>query len=365
MPKDKGVFPIELIRHMAFNQCPTLQGARVQRAAELSPGRKPGVTAHKNVCEPADRGTEDFRKAVSETSFAPAGAPISFSDRNSGLTPGATFYRRLRRLIETPIPNRLIARALFTFFLLVLPLSFCFEVHTQNPQANRGVIRLKVRYKSEQGMKDLPRKRFFLIKGSLEQNKSLLDKIRQTEVTSRECYYRAKGASPGFIKWLKDNDCESPYCREVEDNYISGSSAVAEFQAAFEQASREVKDRELARRWLTNYLSPDLRFGFYDQQQKAIRALIAEAEAATKSSVMSIMTDRKGTAYLTNIEPNTYTISNLIGSEAEKTNILWICEREVKAIDLGIAMKRPLMLSNEKDPKVKCEIVERPLPVCN
>ena len=77
------------------------------------------------------------------------------------------------------------------------------------------------------------------------------------------------------------------------------------------------------------------------------------------------MTDRKGTAYLTNIEPGVYTISNLIGSETDKTNILWICEREVKATDLGIAMKRPFMLSNEKDPKVNCEIVERPLPVCN
>lgn len=237
--------------------------------------------------------------------------------------------------------------------------------HAQTPQANRGVIRLKVRYKSEQGMKDLPRKRFFLIKGSVDENKSLLEKIKQTEVMSRDCYYRTKGASAGFIKWLKDNDCESPYCREVEDKYLSGADAVPEFSAAFAEASRETKDREVARRWLTNYLRPELRFGFYEQRQKAMQALIAEAETTTKMPAMSIMTDRKGTAYLTNIEPGVYTISNLIGSETEKTNILWICEREVKATDLGIAMKRPFMLSNEKDPKVKCEIVERPLPVCN
>jgi hypothetical protein len=60
------------------------------------------------------------------------------------------------------------------------------------------------------------------------------------------------------------------------------------------------------------------------------------------------MTDRKGTAYLTNIEPGLYTISKLVPSETEKTSILWICEREVKASDLGAAMKRPMMLSNEK-----------------
>jgi hypothetical protein len=247
---------------------------------------------------------------------------------------------------------------------LLVSSALAFIVHTQAPQANRGVVRLKVRYKSEQGMKDLPRKRFFLIKGSLDENKSLIEKAKQTEVMSRDCYYRAKGASAGLIKWLKDNDCESLYCREVEEKYLSGADAVPEFQAAFEQAIRELKGRQVARRWLTNYLPPELRFGFYEQKQEALQALIGEVEAATKTPVMSIMTDRKGTAYLTNIEPGTYTLSNLIGSETDKTNILWICEREVKATDLGIAMKRPLMLTNEKDPKVKCEIVERPLPVC-
>jgi len=72
----------------------------------------------------------------------------------------------------------------------------------------------------------------------------------------------------------------------------------------------------------------------------------------------------KGTAYLTDIEPGTYTISNLVGSETGKTSILWACEKEVKAVDLALAMRRPFTLSNENDPKVKCEIVERPLPIC-
>ena len=261
-------------------------------------------------------------------------------------------------------------RAVLVFAFFLLPFAFSFVAHPQAPQANRGFVRLKVRYKSATGTKDLARKRFFLIKGSIDQNKSLVEKAKQTEVLSRDCYYRAKGASAGLIKWLRDNDCESPYCREVEDKYLSGADAVPEFSAAADQASHELKDRgvaqnsELARRWLTNYLRPELRFGFYEQRQTAIQTLIAEAEARTKTPVMSVMTDRKGTAYLTNIEPGIYTISNLIGSETEKTSILWICEREVKATDLGIAMKRPFMLSNEKDPTVKCEIVERPLPVC-
>ena len=98
---------------------------------------------------------------------------------------------------------------------------------------------------------------------------------------------------------------------------------------------------------------------------QTIEALVKQAETITGKTVMSIMTDRKGTAYLTDIDPGVYTISNLIGSETDKSTILWICEREVKATDLYIAMKRPFTLSNEKDPKVKCEVIERPLPVCN
>lgn len=240
-----------------------------------------------------------------------------------------------------------------------------FVAHTQTPQANRGVIRLKVKFKSDNVTKELPRKRFFLIKGSLDDNKSLIEKIKQSEVMSRECYYRSKSASEALIKWLKDNDCESVYCREIEDKYANGNEAVPEFKTAYDQALRELKTPELARRWLTNYLPADIRDGYYSAKQQTLDALIKQAEGSTGKNVMSVMTDRKGTAYLTDIEPGIYTISNLVGSETEKSSILWACEREVKAADLAIAMKRPFTLSNEKDPKVKCEIVERPLPVCN
>lgn len=245
-----------------------------------------------------------------------------------------------------------------------LALGASFAAHTQT-QATRGVIRLKVRYKSAAGTKDLARKRFFLIKGSLEQNQSVIQQIKQTGVASRECYYRGHGASEQLIKWLDENDCESVYCREIEDKYISGSAAVPEFKAAYDQALRELKTPEVARRWLPGYLPAELRDGYYKTKQQTIEGLVKQAENASGKPTMSIMTDRKGTAYLTDIDPGVYTISNLIGSETEKTSILWICEREVKATDLYVAMKRPFTLSNEKDPKVKCEVIERPLPVCN
>jgi hypothetical protein len=236
--------------------------------------------------------------------------------------------------------------------------------HTQTPQTDRGVIRLKVKYKSADVTRELPRKRFFLIKGSLEDNKSLIDSIRKVDGMSRDCYYHDKGASVQLIKWLKENDCESVYCRQIDDAYINGSEAVPEFRAAYTQALRELKTPELARRWLPNYMPAEIRDGYYNLKQRAVGDLIKQAEAATGKPVISIMTDRKGSAYLTDIEPGRYTISNLVASETESSNILWICEREVKASDIAVAMKRPFTLSNEKDPKVKCEIIERPLPVC-
>jgi hypothetical protein len=259
--------------------------------------------------------------------------------------------------------RRLLKRIVFLFSFFLFTFYFSFAARIQSPQTATGVIRLKVRYKSSEGLKDLPRKRFFLIPGSMEQNKPLIDKIKGIDEGSRECYFRRHGASPALIKWLKDNDCETLYCRDIEEKYLAGPDAVLEFQKAFAQATNELKNRDVARRWLSNYLSPELRSGFYEERQKAIQTLLFSA--TNKPDVMTVMTDRKGTAYFANIEPGTYTISNVVGSETDKTSIVWICEREVKATDLGTAMKRPMILSNEKDPKVKCEVIERPLPACN
>jgi hypothetical protein len=247
-----------------------------------------------------------------------------------------------------------------------LPFYFCLETaHTQTPPPTRGVIRLKARFKYGEVTRELPRKRFFLIKGSLAENKSLIDQLKALQPLSRECYYRSRAASEALIKWLSENGCDSVYCREIEEKFLSGSNAVPEFQAAYNQGLREFKTPELARRWLTVNLPADIRAGFYNEKQRIITNLIKQVETATSTKVLSVMTDRKGTAYFTDLEPGTYTITNLVGSETEKTSILWACEKEVKAIDLAIAMRRPFTLSNERDPKVKCEMLERPLPVCD
>src|SRR3982074_3345095 len=127
--------------------------------------------------------------------------------------------------------------AILVLSFLLFP--FYFLLIAQTPPAARGVLRLKVKFKSGEITKELPRKRFFLIKGTLEENKNLIEQIKQTDPISRECYYRTKGASEALIKWLNENDCDSVYCREIEAKYLNGSDAVPEFQAAYNQGLRE------------------------------------------------------------------------------------------------------------------------------
>ena len=75
------------------------------------------------------------------------------------------------------------------------------QTSTASPVEARGVIRLRVRVATGDGSKatGLARKRFFLIKGSAEQNKTLIQSIEQQPIISRDCYYRSIGASEALI----------------------------------------------------------------------------------------------------------------------------------------------------------------------
>ena len=115
----------------------------------------------------------------------------------------------------------------------------------QTPAGSRGVIRLRVRVKSGDTTKGLSRKRFFLIPGTLEQNKALIQTIENSSLNTRDCYYRSIGASDPLIKWLRDGDCESVYCREIEPGDID---TVPEFQRAVVAGGQEFTNRDLARK---------------------------------------------------------------------------------------------------------------------
>ena len=246
--------------------------------------------------------------------------------------------------------------------VLLLLAFFCVAQTPPSPQAAGTVLRLRVRVKIGESPKGLSRKRFFLIKGSLEQNKGVVDAIKLRPSISRDCYYRGAGASEQLINWLRENDCESVYCREIQANDVEGPNAVPEFQAAMAAGEKEFGSRELARKWLTTNLSENLRSGFYKNQQTAIEATIKQAEALSGAKVLSVMTDRNGTAYFTDVEPGLYTLTNIVPTEISASSALWNCEIKVKQDDR--AFEKPYLISNRQEKLVKCVAVETPLPVC-
>lgn len=261
-------------------------------------------------------------------------------------------------------------RALALGLLLCAPGVLLAQTPTTPPADARGVIKLRVRVGTGEGAKakGLSRKRFFLLKGSLAENKSLLDAVEQQAVVSRDCYYRGIGASPALIAWLKENDCESVYCREVEAKDVEGPAAVPEFQKAVADGEKEYGSREVARQWVSVHLAENLRDGFYKRQQQQLQAVLKQAEERAKAKVLSVMTDRNGAAYFTDLELGTYVLTNIIPTEFGTVTELWKFELQVKPGDL--ATEKPILIANpgNKDPRDKKNIkflsVEKPLPVC-
>jgi hypothetical protein len=228
------------------------------------------------------------------------------------------------------------------------------------PAVATGVIKLSVKAKVGDALKGLARKRFFLIKGSLAENKNLTQAIEQRPHVSRDCYYREIGASEALIRWLKDNNCESVYCGEADEKDIEGPEAVPEFQRAVAAGEKEFQNRDLARKWLTVNLPENIRTGYYRRRQQEIQAIINQSDETSRTKAMSGMTDRRGFAYFTDVVPGKYIISNLVPTEIGGKSFIWSCDVELKADE--VAEEKTFSIPNRK--AGACVIVEKPLPPC-
>lgn len=255
-------------------------------------------------------------------------------------------------------PTTLKATTLITTALICLVLTTTGETQ----EVKTGVLRLRARVKVGEVTKGLARKRFFLWPGTLEQNRALVEAIQNKPVVTRDCYYTRLGASAALINWLQESDCESVYCREIANADLEGPNSVPEFVTALNAGEKELGSRDTARKWLTTNMPENLRDGFYKTRQVELQALIKQVETATGTRVLSVMTDRNGTAYFTDLVPGNYLVSSLLPTQIESMSVLWNCEVQVKTGDL--ATEKPYQISNRKDRNVKCVGVEKPVPVC-
>jgi hypothetical protein len=246
-------------------------------------------------------------------------------------------------------------------------------------EPKKGSVRFSAQLEINGKTEKLDRKRFYLIRGSRQQNAALLKTLAETTVTSRDCYYAnlrpgGQKISADFFCWLKKHDCESPYCREVKTR--EEALSVPEFAVAYNRGLREYGRSALALKWLTTNLPDDIRSGYYEQQKPVLKKLVelagfysqevARAKKGTAANpgdgFQSIMTDRGGNAFFLDIEvippenrkTETYLITNLLPIVFGDSSYVWTCEIEVDPLK----PQAQITLKNEIGKK-KCEVVTK------
>ena len=248
---------------------------------------------------------------------------------------------------------------------MILRLAILIFIATCVPvDAQTGVLEINGRIKVDGKQERLKRKRFYLFRGGLAANKPLIDRIRAAEFVSRDCFYCRAKASPEFRAWLKAEDCESPFCREIT---AEDAARVPEFKAAVDKGSKQfVRKPALAREWLTTNLSPELRDGFYLQRKKAIDGLLAgvkplQSGMTDSVSIKAIFIDIPITP-AAGKSTETFLISNLAPFEIGTKSYVWACEVEIAADKKAV---RSLPVPEPGKRADKCEVFVRDLPACN
>jgi hypothetical protein len=153
-----------------------------------------------------------------------------------------------------------------------------------------------------------------------------------------------------FVReWLEKYRCETVYCQPISREDVG---RIRLFQEAYRRAGEIFKNvrntdaGEEALKWLPNFLPREITTGYFDMKMEWVRRAVAlmEAESAggEKNLVRSVMTDRKGEAFIPEIMPGaTYYISNLIPIEDGKDCFLWNYKKEVKAlpgVEVGVTL---------------------------
>ena len=223
----------------------------------------------------------------------------------------------------------------------------------------------------------ISRKRFYLFRGGLDANKDFVSRLKAANFTSRDCYYCQLHTSKEYIAWLKEKDCESPYCRQITTDDIA---KVPEFQAAYQKgigggAGKGPKlSPHTAEKWVTTNLSPELRDGFYRQRKTLTDTLLGGVKplqssmtdtAAVKAQFIDILLTglRAADPKKPDDKTETFLVTNLFPLEVGDKSYVWACE-----IEVGTTKTAKLTLADppETSKKVKsCEVIVRQLPTCS
>jgi hypothetical protein len=241
---------------------------------------------------------------------------------------------------------------LIGFFLLL-----CGVAATGQESIQIGSLEVVGSVKIENKTERLRRKRFYILPGGLKENRALLDRIKTAEITSRDCYYAKNQASPELVCWLQAENCESPYCRRIEQPDVD---KVPEFKAAYQKGLTQfARKPDLARLWLTTNLSPIFASGFYDEQQAVLKRILGDAKP-----LQSTMTDSAGVRAIFVDVPvqgktQKYTISNILPIEIGGKSYVWSCESDVNT-EKSVKVVLPATGQTRKN----CEMVVKDLTVC-
>ncbi len=245
-------------------------------------------------------------------------------------------------------------------FIALLAFGFCF-VNAQKPP---GSLEVSGRVKIEGKLEKLQRKRFFLLRGGLVENKNLIEKLKTAEIVSRDCFYSQLDASDEFICWLKKENCESPYCREIEKSDIE---SVPEFRTAFQKGLRQFgrSRAAIAEKWLTINLAPPFREGFYLKQKFLLENLLSGVKPLQSAITDSVSVKAIFIDIPLNLsgekKAETLLVSNILPLEIGDKSYIWACEIEIGADKLEkLVLKVP-----ESGKTVRgCEVIVKDLPVC-
>jgi hypothetical protein len=226
-----------------------------------------------------------------------------------------------------------------------------------------GTLEINGRVRIEGKQERLERKRFFLFPGGLADNKPLIDRLLTSAYVSRDCFYCRLNASSEFRAWLKAEDCESPFCREIT---AEDATKVPEFRAALAKGRQQFSRKPaIAQDWLTTNLDASLRDGYYLQRKTAVEKVLGGVKPLLTSmtdsvSVKAIFIDIP-IKLPAGKKTQTFLISNLVPFEVGTKSYLWACEVEIGTEKKAV---RSLTVPEPGKSVDKCEVLVRDLPSC-